>query len=136
MARAGIVFGLILCGLTFVGLVGTELKIPTQFYPMMLGIPVLFCGVVALNPHRRKHAMHVTAALALIGTVAGAAASVAWIFNDDQTDRYDLLLTGSMSLVCLGLLISCIVSFRNARKRKKLATEANLPIPPSTKKSA
>ncbi|MEM8669628.1 MAG: hypothetical protein AAGG48_19025 [Planctomycetota bacterium] len=118
MARVGIVFGLILCGLTFAGLVGTELKMPTQFYPMMLGIPVLFCGVVALNPHRRKHAMHVTAGLALLGTVAGTMGSVRWLTKDGTADRYALLITAAMAVICLCLLGTCIASFRAARRRK------------------
>lgn len=117
MARVGIVFGLILCGLTFAGLVGTELKMPTQFYPMMLGIPVLFCGVVALNPHRRKNAMHITATLALVGTLAGIFGSIQWLVRSGVEDRYPLLLTASMAIVCLCLFAMCIASFRWSRKR-------------------
>ena len=49
MARTGIIFGLILCGITFAGLVGIPVKTPTQFYAMMLGIPILICGVVILG---------------------------------------------------------------------------------------
>ena len=69
MARVGIVFGLLLCGLTVVGMVGTTVKSPMQFIPMMLGVPILFSGVVALNPHRRKHAMHAASAVAILGAV-------------------------------------------------------------------
>ena len=64
MARVGIIFGLLLCGLTIAGLVGTTVKSTILFIPMMIGIPTLFCGVVALNPHRRKHAMRVSATIA------------------------------------------------------------------------
>jgi hypothetical protein len=71
MARAGIVFGLILCGITIAGLVASSTKAPTQFYPMMLGIPILFLGVVALNPHRRRFAMMVASLIAILGGVLG-----------------------------------------------------------------
>jgi predicted branched-subunit amino acid permease len=129
MARVGIVFGLILCGLTVIGLVGTELKMPTQFYPMMLGIPVLFCGVVSLNPHRRKYAINVTATLALIGAVAGLVGSVRWFFSDGPAGHYAFLLTGSMSLICFCLFAFCLVSIRAAKKRRT-AVSQSLPLPP------
>ena len=121
MARVGIIFGLLLCGLTFLGLISMEQKSPYQFYPMMLGIPVLFCGVVALNPHRRKHAMHVTAVLALVGTTAGGVGCLRRLLEDQVVDRYGLPLIGSMSILCLFLLLACIASFRAARKRKEMA---------------
>ena len=70
MARASIIFGLLLCGLSAVAMVGAPLKMPALFIPMMFGIPVLFCGVVGLNPHRRRNSVAIAAAIMLFCVVA------------------------------------------------------------------
>ena len=64
MARFGIVSGLLLCFNTAYALFSSLNKEPLLFIPMMLGIPILFFGVVALNPHRRRQAL---ATAALVG---------------------------------------------------------------------
>ena len=46
-------------------------KAPSQFYSMMFGIPTFFCGIVALNPHRRKQAMTVATLLCLAAILSG-----------------------------------------------------------------
>ena len=63
MARLGIFFGLILVGISLAAMLQTPQKAPSQFYSMMFGIPTFFCGIVALNPHRRKQAMTVATLL-------------------------------------------------------------------------
>ncbi|MEM9366878.1 MAG: hypothetical protein AAGD07_12865 [Planctomycetota bacterium] len=73
MAKVGIFFGLSLCVLTVAGLVATTDKTVTQFVPMMFGIPLMFLGVVGLNPHRRWPAMVCATGLAGIGAIAGLA---------------------------------------------------------------
>lgn len=126
MARLGIIFGLVLCGMTVVGLVQSVDKNPYQFVPMILGIPILFCGVVALNPHRRKHAMHVSATIAALGTfVAGMrtlSLTVRW-FNGDSLDRFGFEMVFSLSVSCLVFLLICIASFWNARRRIRNETD-------------
>ena len=121
MARTGIVFGLLLCGLTFLALVWTPFKSPTQFIPMMLGIPILFCGVVALNPHRRKHAMHVASAIATLGALAGLTRVFYYLLRfgggaDVNPDTFRLVL--AMSLLCIVFVVVCVISFIEARRRK------------------
>lgn len=46
---------------------------PALFIPMMFGIPVLFCGVVGLNPHRRRNSVATAAAIMLFAVVAALA---------------------------------------------------------------
>lgn len=121
MARVGIIFGLLLCGLTVVALVGTPVKSPTQFIPMMLGIPVLFSGVVALNPHRRKHAMHAASTVALLGAVAGGARAAYCLLAlargaDVNGDAFKVVV--AMSLICAVFVVICVISFIQARQRK------------------
>ena len=121
MARTGIVFGLLLCGLTVVGLVGTSVKYPTQFIPMMLGIPVLFCGVVALNPHRRKHAMQAASAVALLGAVAGAtrvAYCLVELAGGAEINRNAFQLVIATSVICAVFVVICVFFFIQTRRRK------------------
>ena len=122
MARLGIVFGLTLFGLSVLGMVMSNSKSPIQFYPMMIGIPVQLCGVIALNPHRRKHAMHVAAALASIGAVLGVAyaifASVRWA-RGRLIDEHAFIMIASMAVICLVFTALCIMSFAESRRRKQ-----------------
>ena len=76
MARVGIVFGVLLCVLAGAGLIGSDTKIPSLVFPMMLGIPILFCGVVSLNPHRRRITMCCAAILAAFGVLAAGGKAV------------------------------------------------------------
>jgi len=71
MARFGIVSGLLLCFNTAMALFGSMTKAPLLFVPMMLGIPILFFGVVALNPHRRRRALRTAASIGALGSVIG-----------------------------------------------------------------
>ena len=71
MARFGIVSGILLCIDTAVALFGSLNKAPFLFIPMMLGIPMLFFGVVALNPHRRRQALASAAGLGGLGCLIG-----------------------------------------------------------------
>ncbi len=102
-------------------MVGTPIKSPTQFIPMMLGIPVLFCGVVALNPHRRRHAMHVASAIGLLGAVAGAARAMYCLLElagGNEIDRYGFKVIVAMSGICTIFVVICVVSFIQTRRRK------------------
>ena len=121
MARIGIIFGLFLCGLTCAGLLGTTLKSPIQFIPMMLGIPSLFCGVVALNPHRRKNAMFGVAALAMAGIGIGGTRSVMLLLpgmHNEPVASYVLALNlGLFVISSVFLAIYAGFQWQDRRKR-------------------
>ena len=121
MSRFAIVTGLLLCGLTFVGLVWSMQKMPTQFYPMMLGIPILFCGVVGLNPHRRRYSMYVAAALALIGTLAGGSGTIMAafrMFRGVEVNRIAFDIVLMMTTVCLIFAFSSLASLILEHRRR------------------
>ncbi|MCG8653393.1 MAG: hypothetical protein MI861_26375 [Pirellulales bacterium] len=121
MARVGIVFGLLLCGLTVTGMIGSPTKHPTFFVPMMVGIPILFCGVVALNPHRRSHAMQVAAVIALLGFCLSTGRAVVLLARwgrEREINLFMLELILAMSVICLiFLVISCLHTVSRAKKR-------------------
>ena len=120
MARVAIIFGLLLCGLTVAGLVSSTAKNGTQFFAIILGIPVLFLGVVALNPHRRKQAMQVTTGIAAFGTIGGAIRTlimtVRWA-GDQPVDGLSFKMMGAITVVSALLLTLCVHSMLQARQR-------------------
>ena len=73
MARISIIFGLLLCCLSLAGMELAPAKGTTQFVPMMAGIPLLFMGVVGLNPHRRRNSTLVSIVVALLADLYGVA---------------------------------------------------------------
>lgn len=118
MARIGIVFGLVLFGLSIVALSMTAQKSYTQFIPMMFGIPLLFCGVVALNPHRKGGAVFAALILAsvgaVIGTVRAMALTLSW-WTGGHINLLSLELVVSMSIVCC---VFVVIAERWRRRRK------------------
>ena len=108
MARVGIVFGLLLCGLTYAAMVWDPEKIPAQFIPMMFGIPLLFCGVVALNPHRRKISMQVASSVAGLGGIVGTLWCVTRVLRlatGKPLSMHGLTVIAVMSLLCLVFVV-------------------------------
>jgi hypothetical protein len=95
---------------------------------MMLGIPLLFCGVVALNPHRRKQAMHVASIVALLGAVIGGGCAIFGLFEiagGHAVNRYMLRLVAAMSVICAAFVTICLASFVRAR-RSRTATQSQV----------
>ncbi len=120
MARVGIVFGLLLCGLSVIGMLATVNKDPTQFVPLMLGIPILFCGVVALNPHRRRLAMQSAAATGVLGIVVGFVQAVVigvrWSDGEPVGDLGWKLIT-AMTWLCATFSVICVILLLRSRRR-------------------
>ncbi|MFK8111742.1 MAG: hypothetical protein AB8B91_06055 [Rubripirellula sp.] len=122
MARVGIIFGLLLCGLTAAAMIGSPQKMPVQFIPMMLGIPLLFCGVVSLNPHRRKHAMHAAAAVAMLGALAGSIrvlVCLSAMLQGAPVNRFGFRVIAVMSALCIIFVTICVVSFVQTRRAER-----------------
>ncbi len=130
MARVGIVFGLLLCALSAIGMSATVVKDPAQFIPMMLGIPILFAGVVSLNPHRRRIAMNSSLVIAIFGTLVGAAHAASWgvDWSDGEiASKFDWRLIAAMTWLCAThVIISFVAIIREQRRRKLLLADAAL----------
>jgi hypothetical protein len=132
MARIGIVVGLLLFGLTIAGMSMTTQKSYTQFIPMMFGIPMLFFGVVALNPHRRAEAVFGALLLALVGLVLGAGRtvmlSISWTIGG-HVNSLSFQLVAAMTTVC-GIFV--IVAERWRRNRLKPPKNNKTTLQPTT----
>ena len=121
MARLGIIFGLILFGISIAAMLQTPLKAPSQFYSMMFGIPTFFCGIVALNPHRRRQAMIIASGIAGLGASSGSV----WVLLH-LSRTHESIAAGNVSPVppivamtftCVIFLGSTWIGFSNLKKR-------------------
>ncbi|TWU48321.1 hypothetical protein [Rubripirellula reticaptiva] len=122
MARVGIVFGLLLCGLSALGMSATVVKDPVQFLPLMLGIPILFGGVVALNPHRRRIAMQSATAIGLVGILIGSAqaANLGFQWSDGETvSDISWKLIATMTWLCATFVIICLIVLVREHRRRQ-----------------
>ncbi len=130
MARVGIISGILLCAATVVGLVCSLSKVPAQFAPMMLGIPLLFLGVVALNPHRRKRSMQVSLAIASLGVIAGGShclfTAIRWAGNH-EIDSFAFNMVLALTGICLLFVTICLFSFARDRRSAIAASIVDSP---------
>ena len=97
---------------------GTDKKSPTSLIPAFFGAPILICGVLALNPNRRKHAMHGAVTVGLLGFL-GSASMLPKTFKADPVSQLKLTTQGGMAVLCLLFVILCVRSFIAARKEMK-----------------
>ncbi|MCH2133012.1 MAG: hypothetical protein MK116_04595 [Phycisphaerales bacterium] len=123
MALVAVVFGavLILQGIGFWLAAGFESARFTAAIPAFFGIALLGLGIFsALLPSLRKHLMHVSILVALVGIVGGVmmvikslgAEEVSWFKVWDQ---------GILAILCLVYFGFCIASFVTARKNRASA---------------
>ena len=98
---------------------GTSL---TAFIPSVVGAVLAVCGLIALrNPTARPHAMHAAALVALLGTLATAAAllQVPALLSGTAPRRPALVARIAMATILLVYLGFSVRSFVEARVRRK-----------------
>ena len=88
---------------------------PTALIPAFFGAPILACGILALNPARRKHAMHGAAAIGLLGLI-GAVVMLIKNYNAGTLTGLKPFSMGGMAILCLMYVLLCVRSFLAARK--------------------
>jgi hypothetical protein len=108
-------FLLILLGVA--GYVATDFVSITALIPAIFGAVFLILAMVARNPNARKHAMHATVALALIG-VLGIAPRVLGAINAGNLSRPAVLAQVAMALVLLVYVAFGVKSFIDARRAR------------------
>jgi preprotein translocase subunit SecY len=121
MARFGIISGLLLCVDTAMALFGSVTKAPLLFLPMMLGIPIMFFGVVALNPHRRRQALTTAALIGALGCVIGCGHLLHFFSLWRRSGAVNLHYTQIVVLmvaVCVAFLLSYVWSMWRGRRRR------------------
>jgi len=133
MERIAILFGVLLCGLGLIGYfapttfgeAGPEGKSPTALIPAGFGVALLICGlIVTTAPNTRKHAMHLAAAIALLGAIGG----IMPIRNGLDLQKASVVSAVIMISLCVLFVALCIRSFVRAR----VARSEGLPETPRT----
>ena len=128
MARVGIVFGLLLCGLSIATMVTPVPKFPSQFVPMMIGVPIFFLGIFALNPRRKRLSMRGAATVGLIGLIFGVGLVVQTGFrlpDGDDMKVYLMRIGTATAILCLGFVGAYVSSFLQASKSKAVTNSLN-----------
>jgi len=122
-----ILTALVLTALGLFGYFGSAEASPskTALIPAAFGLVLLVAGVVALRDQLRKHAMHVAAAVGLIGLLAAGgrgATKIGLLFSDDpMANKRPIVMILMMAAVCLVFVALCIKSFIDARRRQAAA---------------
>ena len=93
---------------------------PTALIPAFFGVVIGICGVLAVNDKFRKHAMHVAAAVGLLGAIGGF---MPLIRQYNKTGSFDPLKPSAvagelMILICLVFVGLCVKSFISARRAR------------------
>jgi hypothetical protein len=132
MARAAILFGILLVALGLVGYlspatlgdVGEKGTSPTALIPAGFGVVLLICGlVVEFAPHTRKHVMHLAAVVGLLGAAGGVMPLTRGPLDLEKASARSGIL---MIVLCGLFVILCIRSFVLAR----IARSEGLPEEP------
>lgn len=123
MGKTAILFGglMILLGIgLYVGLLVVDGQSPsaTVLIPTFFGTPILLLGLLALKDTYRKHAMHVVAVLALLGFLAPASRLVMQLARGAEVAALPLISLIFMALLSGGLLVLCVKSFIDSRRRR------------------
>ena len=135
-----VVFGLLLIALGLWGRFGGEWGLwaplglpapeqlsPTGLIPAFFGAAFVVLGLLALKERFLKHAMHLAALLGVIGFLAaGSRGVVAWR-KTGTVQGIAGVSTVTMTALCAVFVLLCVLSFIQARRRRRARETAGLP---------
>ncbi len=101
----------------------------TALIPAAFGILLVMCGTLGLQKEWRKHAMHVAAAIALLGALASlgrlAMKIGPWISGDPSVNGRAMFFLIMMGVLCAVYVGLSVYSFIAARKAREAAESVN-----------
>lgn len=125
MARTTILFAALLIALGVGAYFVTGMQSWTALIPSIAGALLGICGVIALDPNKRKHAMHAAVLLAVLGCAGGAPGvikALKWVTSGSEPVRpAAVVVQAVMSAVLLPYIVLCVKSFIDARRAKPTA---------------
>jgi drug/metabolite transporter (DMT)-like permease len=100
---------------------------PTALIPAFIGAVLAVCGLLAFNDKFRKHAMHLAAAVGLLGAIGGFMPIIRQISKTGEFDptKPSAIAGELMILICLVFVGLCVNSFIQARKARKAKEAAS-----------
>ena len=93
--------------------IGTDSRSVTALIPAFVGLPILLMGLLAFKESARMHAMHVAAALGVLGLLA-AIGRIATAGLSLSAAGISLMI---MVLLTSSFVLVCVKSFVDARRR-------------------
>lgn len=126
MSQYTIIFGilLVIVGVGAYFYSGQQSK--TALIPAFYSIPIFICGFFAMKEKFLKHAMHAAAGLGLLGVLAsfrGLLKLPAFLAGEELERPLAVVAQSAMSIVCIGFVILCVLSFIKVRKEKALSAD-------------
>lgn len=125
MAKPTIVTGVLLIALGLIGyagLLGGGAYQKTALIPAYAGLVFAVLGALAMNPSRRKHAMHGAAALGVLGFAGGAPGVIKMLkwMGGTVPDRPGAVRAQTiMAIICAVFVFLCVRSFIAARRARE-----------------
>ena len=108
--------GLLLCAIGVVAYIGSGASSLTSLIPVVLGLALIGCAVLATKrPDQRKTAIHGAAAFALIG-ILGSASRLPTAFGDDDVSGWAIGANIAVLAVLIPFVVLAVQSFRAARR--------------------
>ena len=126
MPKVTIVFGLLLCALSaLVLLLKQEFKFGTWLIPSVVGLPLIVLGLVAAqNAAAKKHVMHTSVTLALLGgllaLVQGIWQLIGMFFQGKAILPLAAVMIWAMTVLCFVFVGLCVQSFIAAKKAREV----------------
>jgi membrane-bound ClpP family serine protease len=122
VARTTMIFGVVLIALGLVGYVGTGAVSMTALIPSAFGVLLALLGWLALHERYRKHAMHVAAAIGVVGFLGsvGGLMRLPDLFAGAEVERPAAVASQSvMAIVMVAFVSFCVRSFIDARRARR-----------------
>jgi hypothetical protein len=119
-----IIAGSLLSLLGVVGFVFSESRSLTALIPLLFGTVLELCGVLAMRPAAKKHAMHGAAVIGLLGVVGSAPGALTFlrlITGDAVARPLAAKVQAAMFVTCTVFLVLCVRSFQEARAQRNAA---------------
>lgn len=123
MAKNSIVFGIIIIVVSIAFYIGTYMASMTALIPGIMGVIMVICGLLARKENMRKHLMHVSAVVALIGFLATAEGILRLIGMLDGVEIERSIAFIEMAICSVIFLIYVILSFQSFREARKSRVE-------------
>jgi hypothetical protein len=118
MANTAVAFGASLMVLGIASYFGTDMVSLTALIPSAFGLVLLVLGVIARDPGKRKHAMHVAAMIGLLG-FAGSASGLLKVLTGNLGARPNAAIAQAVMAVMMLLFVAlCVRSFIQARRTR------------------
>lgn len=122
MAKATIVFAILLIALGLVGYFGTGAIHPTALIPLWWGVALGVFGILAISPNagRRKLFMHINVTIGLLGFIGAVVVAIQGYMHATSAgmapDMPALISKLTMAGLLLIYVILCVRSFIAARR--------------------